>query len=125
MGDFGSRLQEFRKYIKKSQKEFSECCGLSQANITHYETNKSQPTNLNFRKIEKAFPDLNMVWLIEGTGNMINIPNNINLNFNQLKDQYLETSIELKICKERLNSALKHIDFLEEKIERITKLNIS
>lgn len=38
--EISNRLKLFRDYLKLSQVEFAEKSGLSQANITHYESGK-------------------------------------------------------------------------------------
>lgn len=71
MGTYGSRLREFRQYKKLSQIEFAELCGVSQANVTQWETDRNKASG-NIIKIQKAFPDLNIEWLEIGKGEMLN-----------------------------------------------------
>ena len=70
MGTFGGRLKEFRVYKNLSQNDFADKCGVSQANVTQWETDRNKPSG-KIIGIQKAFPDLNIDWLETGYGEMI------------------------------------------------------
>jgi transcriptional regulator with XRE-family HTH domain len=72
MNNFGLRLKEFRENVEMSQHEFAIKCGFKYASkISQYEKEVNKPKRDALEAIEKAFPKLNMQWLILGTGSML------------------------------------------------------
>lgn len=54
-----------------SQKEFADSIGETPATVNNWVTGKRAIGNLVFNKLIKAFPDLNMDWLLTGEGSML------------------------------------------------------
>ena len=66
--------QRLIQYIKKerlSQKRFEEIIGVSNGYVNNL---KSQPRDNIIEKITLCFPNLNRVWLLTGSGEMLNTP---------------------------------------------------
>lgn len=69
---FGQRFLKFRSYTQLNQNEFAEKVGVSQGNLTHWENDYNRPNTIKINKIKSAFPELNINWLITGSGEMLN-----------------------------------------------------
>jgi len=77
MGNFGTRLEEYRKYKGfYTQEEFAQTFGKKQGNITSWIAG-SVPSVSNLRKILEAHPDLNEKWLTDGIGPMLKTKDSI------------------------------------------------
>jgi transcriptional regulator with XRE-family HTH domain len=61
------RLRQFIRYKDLTLPDFEKKVGLTK----NYVTNTKNPTTEMLEKISVAFPDLNMHWLISGSGAMI------------------------------------------------------
>jgi phage repressor protein C with HTH and peptisase S24 domain len=95
MGNFGTRLEEFRVYKKyRSQELFAETMGLSQKNITSWVAG-NMPTSKNLQKITSRFPEVNQDWLLSGMGEMLNKQQGITLHENQ--EHYSKSDTKTKV----------------------------
>lgn len=65
---FKDRLIEFLKHIGIGQTNFESITGLGRASISKIKDGMSSP---NLAKIAKAYPELNINWLITGEGEML------------------------------------------------------
>lgn len=71
MDTLGVRLKYYRKEVLNlTQAEFAEKVGVSQGNMTHWETDKVKPDAESLTKIIMAFPRLNPAWLVFDIGAM-------------------------------------------------------
>jgi transcriptional regulator with XRE-family HTH domain len=102
MGTIGSRLKEFREHLNLSQEDFADKCGVTQGNITQWETNTVKPAR-KLSLIINAYPELNIDWLMNGTGQMIK-----NLN-DRSKSNNTDVEALLKYVK-KLETELKERD---------------
>ena len=66
---FKDRLIEFLSYLNLGQTKFEENVGLGRASISKIKDGMSSP---NLAKIIKAYPELNIYWLVGGKGEMLN-----------------------------------------------------
>ena len=64
----GKRFKEIRTSLKKSQKEFAEMFGITQQNMSLYETGKLDLPNLIMVKLNEMGFDIN--WLLTGNGDI-------------------------------------------------------
>jgi transcriptional regulator with XRE-family HTH domain len=71
MKSFGERLKAFRKHTGLDQKEFAKRFGSDQGSVSHWEGGRNVPDLPTAISILKAFPDLNIFWLVDGEGEMI------------------------------------------------------
>lgn len=71
MKKFGERLKAFRSHIVLEQKEFAKKIGAEQGSISHWENGRNKPDAMAVSRIAKAFPQLNIDWLMEGEGEML------------------------------------------------------
>lgn len=70
MEDFKNRLLMYvESYLEESQREFEEKCGLTHGSISKIKV--KGPSVDNLAKISAAHPELNLNWLVSGTGDMI------------------------------------------------------
>lgn len=89
----GSRLKILRKKLNKSQREFATILDISQAAYCNYEKDeRNMPSDL-LSKIIIAFR-LNSDWLINGTGDMLITPENIEKMFCEANDNNDAVKIE-------------------------------
>ena len=63
-----SRIIEFLSYLKIGQGKFEKNCGISNGTVNNIKDGISSP---NLYKIMKAYPALNLNWLIAGEGEML------------------------------------------------------
>ena len=69
---FANRFKRFRKSLDLTQVELAKVAGLSQANITAWESGKkgTKPSRESLIKLQKAFDWLDIDWLFDGVGQM-------------------------------------------------------
>lgn len=95
MEDFKNRLLEYiESQLGVSQREFEKRCGLAQGTIPSIKI--KGPSVDVLMKISSAYPDLNLNWLVNGSGDMlITAPvqtiqgNNNHHNTNGSDDKYI------------------------------------
>lgn len=78
MKEIGKRLITFRNSIGYSkQSDFLQeihkrvGLGISQGNLSHWESEKHPPDSKKLDLLKKAFPELNIHWLFSGEGEML------------------------------------------------------
>lgn len=93
MNAIGLRIKELRQEKKLTQKEFSKLLSVTQSSISRYESCTGEPDSAFFTSFSKSFPDVNMHWLLTGSGPMFQelVPMDASL---------LEDTIRLPICGE-------------------------
>lgn len=108
MKTIGERLKAFREYKGLSQPAFVDGKkGINQANISQWERNESEPRNKKAIALQKAYPDLNMKWLLEGIGEMLGNQNHSTID---IGDSY---SL-LKHIEELMKEKARLLDLLEK-----------
>ncbi|MFV0587404.1 hypothetical protein [Bacteroides reticulotermitis] len=70
MNDVKNRISEFVKYKNVSRRQFLITCGFSESYFNNISKGISYEA---IEKIKKAYPELNMPWLILGEGEMLKI----------------------------------------------------
>ncbi|WP_018674877.1 S24 family peptidase [Riemerella columbina] len=73
-----TRLKEFLKYKKLSQKKFEEICGFSNGYVNSMR--KSIKSETYDEQVAPNFPELNKVWLLLGEGEMLKSSNEDDMN---------------------------------------------
>lgn len=76
MTSFGERLEIFRKHTGLGQKEFAKKFGSDQASVSHWENNRNVPDLPTAISLLKAYPELNIFWLVDGEGEMLRSDSN-------------------------------------------------
>lgn len=116
------RLMQFIKFAGLSARQFDISIGASNGYTLRMKKNNASIGSDVIENILKVYPQLNVVWLITGEGNMLNKPEEDEiLDFEQLpksRQQEIENLIEQKI-KERQEEELKRL--LKEVTEEIEK----
>lgn len=74
MAKISDRLKKLRENLAMNKNRFSNFIGLSNTYITQYENNKSEPANKFYHRLKDKIPNLNLDWLITGTGEMFSNP---------------------------------------------------
>jgi len=66
----GTRLRHLRELLgyKGQQQDFADKVGLTQQSISNMERNKTEPASKSLNKIQQAFPQVNINWLVSGQG---------------------------------------------------------
>lgn len=110
IGKFGDRLRMIMNQEKLSVRKMADKSGVSPGAILDYINKDREPKLQFFHEFNKSFPQINLSWLITGTGNMY------------VNDGYiteLETKInnieEQLVVYKRLANAIEKIDKLETK----------
>ena len=96
--DTKERLKQFLEYLKIGQNAFGEKCGFSGSLINN---SKGSIGSEILNKISIVYPELNLVWLITGNGEMKN--KSSTYNFSKI---YVELSVDEEI-KRVLESKLE------------------
>ena len=116
------RLMQFVKYAGLSARQFDLSIGASNGYTLRMQKNNASIGSDVIETILKAYPQLNVVWLLTGKGHMmIQKKEELILDFNELpkeKQDQIEQIIERKI-KERQEIELKRL--LKEVTEEIEK----
>ena len=116
------RLMQFIKFAGLSARQFDISIGASNGYTLRMKKNNASIGSDVIENILKVYPQLNVVWLITGEGEMLKKKEEPEiLDFEQLpksRQQEIEDLIEQKI-KERQEEELKHL--LKEVTEEIEK----
>lgn len=64
------RIKQIQDYAKLSQQDFSGFIGISPATLSGVYAGRTQASNKLVTAIHSAFPEINIYWLMFGTGNM-------------------------------------------------------
>lgn len=110
---FGQRLKLVIKHYRYTQDEFAGIIGTSKTNLFNYFADKTKPNIEVMAKLNRKFPDLDIVWLITGEGNML-IHKDLHSDNNQNIVSEPESVYSLK---EILKEKEKRITVLEELVE--------
>lgn len=70
--DFSERLNEIMNYYGLSASAFAELIRVQRSSISHVLSGRNKPSLDFILKLNKAFPDINLYWLLNNTGDMIN-----------------------------------------------------
>ena len=130
MNTLQDRLNSFLEYLQIPMQAFERQCGIGQG-LGSRLSNRSYATT--FKRIEDAYPQLNINWLKTGEGQMLNTRPNVDIDLDlNLHDhsQFAmrditnigEANVQIAILQERINSLEKE---LREKDKRIEELNTS
>lgn len=65
-----NRIRTIMEHEQMSQQEFAQKLGLSPATLSNIFNGKTRPTNNHVQAIHKAFPNINISWLLFGEGEM-------------------------------------------------------
>lgn len=106
------RLTQFIKYAGLSARQFDFSIGASNGYTLRMQKNNASIGSDVIECVLKAYPQLNVIWLITGEGEMLKVEKEeLILDFNQLskgKQNEIEQIIEKKI-KERQEQELQHL----------------
>lgn len=62
------RIRQIMDDAKMSQQDFAAKLGISAASLSSIFTGRTRPTNNHVQAIHKAFPEININWLLFGEG---------------------------------------------------------
>ena len=65
------RLEKFLSYEQLSQAQFADAIHVARAGISHIMAGRNKPGFEFINNTMEAFPELNIEWLLRGTGEMI------------------------------------------------------
>ncbi|MBQ0089726.1 MAG: helix-turn-helix transcriptional regulator [Prevotellaceae bacterium] len=85
-----NRIKRIMEYSQLSQKDFANTLGISESSLSSIFNGRTRPTNNHTQAIHKAYPTININWLLFDEGDMLNDQSNnkddYNSNFNTNKD---------------------------------------
>jgi transcriptional regulator with XRE-family HTH domain len=103
-----SRLKEYLNFKNFSDADFQNKTGVSRSYIS---TLKDTITSKTQKKIAKAFPDLNMDWLISGNGDMLQATEQIKERFFRYLDyKGLNDDVFQKLIDRSKNTVVLYLD---------------
>jgi len=87
------RIRQVMEYAQLSQQDFAARLGISAPSLSSIFTGRTNPTNNHVMAVHRAFPEVNISWLLFGEGEMLNCaePNAETTNAVPLQ---LETSVQ-------------------------------
>lgn len=112
------RLKEFTKFKGISERSFCATIGVSPTFISAMRKSM-QPDKIE--SIKSHYPDLNIVWLLTGDGEMIHDPNTPEPSQKQPAYDPMNQQIELDMLKQLLDSKDKLIASQEREISTLNK----
>lgn len=65
------RIRAVMEYARQSQQDFALRLGISPASLSSIYTGRTNPTNNHVMAVHRAFPEININWLMFGEGQMI------------------------------------------------------
>lgn len=65
------RIREVMEYAHQSQQDFAARLGISPASLSSIFTGRTNPTNNHVMAVHRAFPEVNINWLMFGEGEML------------------------------------------------------
>lgn len=68
------RIKQIQLALKMSQKDFAEAIGIAPGALSNIYSNRTNATSNHVNGIHKAFPQININWLMFGEGDMYNQP---------------------------------------------------
>lgn len=68
------RVKEIMQAEHLNAKDFAEKLGIQRSSLSHIYSGRNKPSLDFIVKISKAFPDINMEWLLHGRGSMARNP---------------------------------------------------
>ncbi|MBO5134730.1 MAG: helix-turn-helix transcriptional regulator [Bacteroidaceae bacterium] len=67
------RIRSLMKSVEMSQQDFANKLEIAPASLSNIFTGKTNPTNNHVMAIHRAFPEVNINWLLFGEGEMYNV----------------------------------------------------
>lgn len=121
MDTFGKRLNYFRtKVAHLTQDEFAEKIGAVQQYITQYEKGKTTPNAERILAIQRAFPQLNIDWLMKGAGEMLLNNKTILYSYEEAdKRSTIMNEKTMSLTESMYESLKSELNFKEREIERL------
>lgn len=71
---FGEQLNKIMVYYGLSASAFAELTQVQRSSISHILSGRNKPSLDFILKLNTALPDINLYWLLNGTGDMLNGP---------------------------------------------------
>ena len=68
--EFGKRLKEVIEYYSLSASAFAELINVQRSSISHVLSGRNKPSLDFITKLNIALPDVNLYWLLNGSGEM-------------------------------------------------------
>ena len=68
--EFGKRLKEVIEYYSLSASAFAELINVQRSSISHVLSGRNKPSLDFITKLNAALPDVNLYWLLNGSGEM-------------------------------------------------------
>ena len=68
--EFAKRLQKIITYYDENASSFAEKIGVQRSSISHVLSGRNKPSLDFVMKVLKAYPEVNIYWLINGKGEL-------------------------------------------------------
>ena len=72
--EFNKRLRAIITHYALSPSAFADLIQVQRSSISHIIGGRNKPSLDFVIKLNRAFPDINLYWVLNGTGDMLNIP---------------------------------------------------
>ncbi len=86
---FGEQLNKIMVYYGLSASAFAELIQVQRSSISHILSGRNKPSLDFILKLNTALPDINLYWLLNGTGEMLNGPSSST----KIKDTITQTEV--------------------------------
>lgn len=107
---FAKRLEKVMAHYNLSASSFSEKIGVGRSSISHILSGRNKPSLDFILKILKEFPEVNLYWLMNGTGEIFNSKDSTPpdppapLSTKVEKQKIADPKPKEKVVKEKLNT---------------------
>lgn len=115
-----SRLLQIRNFYNLTQEEFGNKLGLKKSSISLYESGKRDLTPQTIKLICREFP-INAEWLVNGTGEMLNVNDDDLLSENLAKILMHEDDFVKKVFLNLSSLTQDEWDIIKQSIAILTK----
>ena len=86
---FDEQLNKIMVYYGLSASAFAELIQVQRSSISHILSGRNKPSLDFILKLNTALPDINLYWLLNGTGDMLNGPSS----YTKIKDTITQTEV--------------------------------
>lgn len=113
------RLNRIINYYRLSERQFSQRCGIPPTTMNSIIARNSASKAEFIVDVLKAFPDIDPVWLLMGTGEMLKADNDVSTQ--ETIAMYGTAMLEKKKLSQQLEDARKQIDVLTRAVENLSQ----
>lgn len=116
------RIEELLHHFRMEQKDFAEKCGFLPDTISNIKLGRCSISKTVFRKIIKAFPDINKSWLLDGEGEMLK--NNQSIKEVEAKGHFVNSPVANNVRNDPsiIEGLMRAMEKKDEQMDRLLSI---